>query len=178
MNCGNAGLFIWASSAVSRRKRARAVSVSRARIFSAAVCGRAGARPSHFAAETAALHAVGVSCQYLRVTFLFPQGHQRLVAENANEVIAEVSFLLRRIVVVGQRLRKGGKGFLQDVVGLQRRKVPPQVLAARRRVAGDELRPPRVAYVAADLAQQSRGRRRDHAGGARGNGIRVRFAGR
>ena len=45
MNCGNAGLFSWASNVASRRKRARAVSVSRARIFSAAVCGRAGARP-------------------------------------------------------------------------------------------------------------------------------------
>ena len=60
------------------------------------------------------------------------------------------------VMVFRQRLGERGERFLQDVVGLQRREVPSQVVPAHRRIAGDELRPPRMTHVTADLPKQGR----------------------
>ena len=83
---------------------------------------------------------------------------RRLVFEDAHQVVAEVTFLVGRTVVVGQHPRQRGHRLLNGVIRLHRRETRLQEAAHRLLVNTIELRPACAGRVACEILQQGNGR--------------------
>lgn len=70
-----------------------------------------------------------------------------LVAKNAGQEIVKRTVLLRLVLVIGQDLRQGDEGLLNDVIGIEGRETLPKIGKHHRLVAGIEHRPAGMARV-------------------------------
>ena len=81
---------------------------------------------------------------------------QRLVAEDARQIVTKVSLFIRRIAVGRQNAAKRNKRFLDDVIRLNRWEPLAHKRLHHRTVTRDKLAPSRMLRVERDIIQQRR----------------------